>query len=188
MRWMGWSTGVLLAFGLAGAAQAAPSETFDLFNQVCLQNPSDPVAAEAKARALGFADSGRPTTADPAKGITSADLVKPVEGITLVMGIDDGPADAPGVRKYECGVVMPRPNADAAAAARDWAGFKPARLPGGGDAWAWDGGEAQWKRIDLTDSQAFDAAAAAGTLRIMTQADSDSGSVILLISFRKPAP
>lgn len=187
MRWTAIWIGAALAVAAGGGAQAA-SRTFDLFNQICLQNAADPVAAEAKARALGFVDSGRPTSADPAKGVTSADLVMPVDGITLVMGIDDKPADMPGVREFECGVVMPRPNPEAAAAVRAWAALKPTTSPDGGEIWAWDGGAATWTPIDLNAPSLFEDAAAAGNLRIVTQSDSDKGTLILLISFRKPTP
>lgn len=112
----------------------------------------------------------------------------PVDGVTLVMGIDDKPADVEGVRQFECGVVMPSPNPDAAAAVRAWAALKPVNGSEGSEIWAWDGGAATWIPIDLDAPNTFEDAAAAGKLRIVTRSDSDKGSLILLISFRKPAP
>lgn len=44
MRWAAAWIGAALAVSAGGAAQAA-SRTFDLFNQICLQNAADPAAA-----------------------------------------------------------------------------------------------------------------------------------------------
>ena len=104
-----------------GAAPAGPL-LFETFERLCIATDSDPRAAEAAARSLGFADDPTATASSSGK----PPLVKVTDqGDRLTFGAREvtDSATVPPTRTANCLVAGPDPDGESAAAVAGWIGL-----------------------------------------------------------------
>jgi hypothetical protein len=163
-------------------AAHAQSPLFDLFQKSCLEHSRSPVDAEAAARALGLTDTNRPSKADPAKSITSADLTTTIDDNPVVIAVYDEPF-ADTRRRMHCGLYYIKPDEALLQDLRSWAGFAPAPGPDGDPIYLFGAGKKVWTPL-AGGNAGLKAAIDTGDLRAIEIRDEGCCLSIVLTSFR----